>query len=238
MNEVGAGRSADRDEEAGTGGRFTLPEPSDIPVVGPLSWPDRLRLVAGAALLVVALVAVFTTAIPRGVVEAVGAADVEGALATMAVFAVVQGAVIALLARRRSGEVAVVPDPTVVSSPPPTAGEEFAAAFEEVDATAANDGSSAPDADADLRGELRETAVQVLERRPGWSREDGREAVADGRWTDDPFAAAYLGTSGSVYVPPLARLREWAAPGSREAYRARRAANELWRLAADEGGSR
>ncbi len=39
---------------------------------------------------------------------------------------------------------------------------------------------------------LETAAVNALVRRHGWSRERAREAVGDGEWTDDPYAAAFF----------------------------------------------
>lgn len=44
------------------------------------------------------------------------------------------------------------------------------------------------------QGRLRETAVQTLMRREHCSRSDAETRVAQGEWTDDDVAAAYLGT--------------------------------------------
>mgnify|MGYP006293582651 CR=1 FL=1 len=59
---------------------------------------------------------------------------------------------------------------------------------------------------AELRDEVRETAVTVLSRTGRLSTAAAREQLDDGRWTDDPQAASFF----SPVPPPLVvRLQEW-----------------------------
>jgi hypothetical protein len=57
---------------------------------------------------------------------------------------------------------------------------------------------------------LRKAAVQTLMRRKHCSRADARERVAEGTWTDDDVAAAYLGTYRTG-VPDKEAVRRTAA---------------------------
>jgi hypothetical protein len=75
-----------------------------------------------------------------------------------------------------------------------------------------------------LREDLRETAVDVLVAYRGYEREAAEDAVADGTWTDDRYAAEFFGTpqgsgdsireslAGSVYGEnPFAKRARHAA---------------------------
>lgn len=76
-----------------------------------------------------------------------------------------------------------------------------------------------------VRERLRASAVDVTMRSAGCSREEAERMVADGRWTDDPDAAAFLSESDPASVPELlqAGLRG-ETPSQR---RARRTAEEI-----------
>ncbi|MFB6129789.1 MAG: DUF58 domain-containing protein [Salinigranum sp.] len=64
-----------------------------------------------------------------------------------------------------------------------------------------------------LRRGLDAAAVAVLVRYHNLSVEEARERLADGTWTDDPYAAAFLGDD--LPPPPLGvRLRSLLTPGS------------------------
>ncbi|QLG29731.1 hypothetical protein HUG10_19185 (plasmid) [Halorarum halophilum] len=76
-----------------------------------------------------------------------------------------------------------------------------------------------------VRERLRTSAVDVTMRSEGCSREEAERMVADGRWTDDPDAAAFLSGSNPASFPELlgAGLRG-ETPSQR---RARRTAEEI-----------
>lgn len=81
---------------------------------------------------------------------------------------------------------------------------------------------------------LHETAVAVVQRRLDCSREDALERIEAGTWTDDPFAAAFLGGE-DVPAPPLVdRLRQAFRPESRFQRDARRTADAIAGLARGE----
>ena len=58
---------------------------------------------------------------------------------------------------------------------------------------------------AELRRRLRAVAVDVLVAHAGYDREDAREAVDEGTWTDDEAAAGYL--ADPVALPRRLRVR-------------------------------
>ncbi|QLG60379.1 DUF7269 family protein [Halorarum salinum] len=86
-----------------------------------------------------------------------------------------------------------------------------------------------------VRERLRACAVDVTMRSAGCGGEEARRRVDDGRWTDDPDAAAFLSSSGrSASLPTLLRAAlRGETPAQR---RARRAAEEVVARASDAGG--
>lgn len=92
------------------------------------------------------------------------------------------------------------------------------------------------DARADVRERVRATAVRAYARRHSVSRDDAREAVAAGAWTDDVVAAAFAGDERAPPLPLGERLRGWIHPDRAYQRRARRAVDAAHRLATE--GSR
>ncbi len=82
-----------------------------------------------------------------------------------------------------------------------------------------------------LRSELRDLAVAILVDR-GHDREAAERLVAAGRWTDDPRAAAFLGSDAPT-VPLRLRVRDWAE-GAGERRRAEHAVQAVAALAGEE----
>jgi hypothetical protein len=81
--------------------------------------------------------------------------------------------------------------------------------------------SGAPE---DVRQRLREAAIAVTARREGIDREAAASRVDRGEWTDDPVAAAFL---GSPRAPPAVRWREALSATPRTVSRARHTARVL-----------
>lgn len=87
-----------------------------------------------------------------------------------------------------------------------------------------------------LREEVADVAVETLQRRLGLTEGEARAALREGTWTDDPFAAAFL----SGQAPDVGRatlIREFVRSGTAFQHRARRAVDELYRLAAGGEGA-
>lgn len=84
-----------------------------------------------------------------------------------------------------------------------------------------------------LRAELRRGTVEALTAR-GHDRETAEATVDAGEWTDDPRAAAFLGTGG---LPLWMRVRDWASGEAdrRQAEAAAEALADLTVLASDAG---
>jgi hypothetical protein len=81
-----------------------------------------------------------------------------------------------------------------------------------------------------VREEMTEVATETLERRVGYTESEAETALEEGTWTDDPFAAAFF-TGGPPETDPISRARELFRSGSSFQHRARRAADEMYRLA-------
>lgn len=60
----------------------------------------------------------------------------------------------------------------------------------------------------EARMAVRATAARVLAARHGVSRDEAHERIREGTWTDDPRAAAFLGSG--VRLPLRLRLHDWA----------------------------
>ncbi|WP_232688762.1 DUF7269 family protein [Halobacterium zhouii] len=85
----------------------------------------------------------------------------------------------------------------------------------------------------DVRERVRETAVRAYARRHGVSREDARNSVAEGAWTDDVVAAAFAGDERAPRFPLRERLRGWVHPDRAYRRRAKRAVDAAHRLATE-----
>jgi hypothetical protein len=81
---------------------------------------------------------------------------------------------------------------------------------------------------AAVRERLETDAVAVLTRYEGLSEQRARDRLADGSWTDDPYAAAFFG-AGDPTVPLRERVRAALRDESRFQRRARHAVHELSR---------
>ncbi|MEZ3143158.1 hypothetical protein [Halobaculum sp. MBLA0143] len=79
------------------------------------------------------------------------------------------------------------------------------------------------------RERLTDAAVETLTTVRDVDETAARAAVADGSWTDDPRAAAYLADGETPTVSPTTRLRDWFA-GERRARRVRATARAIRRL--------
>ncbi|WP_135828537.1 DUF7269 family protein [Halorussus halobius] len=84
---------------------------------------------------------------------------------------------------------------------------------------------------ADLHDRIEEAAVTAVAERENCSREAARERVADGTWTDDIHAAAFLGGDDAPNVPLVDRLKLAASAESTFQLRLRRTADAVARTA-------
>ncbi|WP_137283735.1 DUF7269 family protein [Halorussus salinisoli] len=87
---------------------------------------------------------------------------------------------------------------------------------------------------ADLRETLEEAAFTAVADRENCSREQARELVAAGTWTDDAHAASFLGGPDAPTPPIFDRLKLAASSESPYQYRIRRAADAVARTAGVE----
>ena len=85
-----------------------------------------------------------------------------------------------------------------------------------------------------VRKRLEESAVAVVQRRLDCSREDARDRIEAGTWTDDPFAAAFLGGEDAPAPPLIDRLRHALSQESTFQRDARRTADAIADLARGE----
>jgi hypothetical protein len=96
------------------------------------------------------------------------------------------------------------PDPETVSTDRRTAGSDFDAALDRLRAGDTDD----PEVRARVRAEVHAVATAVLESATDDVDAPASDRLADGSWTDDPRAAAFLGED--VPQPPLSvRFRDW-----------------------------
>jgi hypothetical protein len=86
-----------------------------------------------------------------------------------------------------------------------------------------------------LREEVGRAAVATLQRRFEYTEGEANEAIRAGTWTDDPFAASFLNGRPPA-VGRAERVREFVRSGTVFQQRARRAVDEIYRLAEGEGG--
>lgn len=89
---------------------------------------------------------------------------------------------------------------------------------------------------ADLRETLEAAALTAVADRENCSREEARERVEAGTWTDDSHAAALLGGSDAPSPPLFDRLKVAASTESPFQYRIRRTADAIAREAGVEPG--
>lgn len=114
-------------------------------------------------------------------------------------------------------------DDTDGAAPGDPLGAEFDATLARIERMSSTElrRSDGPD---EIRRGLREAAIATVVRRAGVDRETAATRVDSGEWTDDPVAAAFL---GSPRAPPGVRLRERLSETPRTVSRARRTANVL-----------
>jgi len=89
---------------------------------------------------------------------------------------------------------------------------------------------------ADLRETLEAAALTAVADRENCSREEARQRVEAGTWTDDPHAAALLGGSDAPSPPLFDRLKIATSTESPFQYRIRRTADAIARKAGVEPG--
>jgi hypothetical protein len=77
---------------------------------------------------------------------------------------------------------------------------------------------------------LLDTAVRVVAEEHGVGTREAARRVREGRWTNDPRAAAFLSQDETPTVPPTTRLRDWLA-GKQTARQVRATAREIRRHA-------
>jgi hypothetical protein len=203
-------------------------------------WLSRGRLALGGLALAAGLALVVAPTGVIGAVESLATEEVRTAAAIVGGFAVVQALIAGALVRARSADPTTVPDPTTdadATDPGAIPGEgldESLSSYDEL-----TDGERAA-----VRERLRAAAVTAVAERRSCTRERAAAVVAEGAWTDDPSAAAYLaGRPGdedaagadpdpgpTARIPLSARLREWAGAGSSERVRATRAAEAIPRI--------
>jgi len=97
-------------------------------------------------------------------------------------------------------------------------GDDRVRAASAMDRTVSSAVEGSADALDTTRHALRDTAVAVLEHADA---DDPTAAVADGSWTDDRVAAAFLADDASY--PLLSRLRSWVDPAAARERRVERA---------------
>lgn len=183
----------------------------------------RMRLLVGsgvAALAIAYLIAVVPESAPGPVRSAVGvvrrpivaAIEGTGRDTVVTVLALVAGGY--ALARLGRGRTAPAVAPAFVDAPPeepqrsdPTAEEEFETELRRVTYWIDDPRRGGEE----IRDRLRACAVGVVER-TARSHEDADRAVAEGSWTDDRIAAAFLGDDPAPGYPLRARIRGWLRP--------------------------
>ncbi|WP_132057064.1 DUF308 domain-containing protein [Halorussus amylolyticus] len=87
---------------------------------------------------------------------------------------------------------------------------------------------------ADLRDALLDAAVSAVAHAENCSREDARERIDAGTWTDDVHAAAFLGGDDAPNPPFRSKLRLAFSTESVHQFRLRRAADAVARVAGVE----
>jgi uncharacterized repeat protein (TIGR01451 family) len=60
-----------------------------------------------------------------------------------------------------------------------------------------------------IRTELQDIAAEAVADREGCARETADARVRDGSWTDDPYAASFLGETGRARLPVRRRVLDW-----------------------------
>ncbi|MFC7138718.1 hypothetical protein ACFQMA_02565 [Halosimplex aquaticum] len=181
----------------------------------------RITATLGAILGVVGLVAIavpqITTPLPAGdgIVVAVGAVLVLGAAGQ--------------IQRRRATEpeYAETPDAELAVDLP-TPGDDLDRRLNRLALTRFSEAERHR-----LRKEVGEIAVATLQRRERCSADEAEQALAEGTWTDDPFAAAFF-TGRAPEASATDRVRELLHRESPFKRRGIRAIAEIERLLGDE----
>lgn len=84
-----------------------------------------------------------------------------------------------------------------------------------------------------VREEVTKVALETLQRRFDYGESEARQVLRAGSWTDDPFAASFF-TGKPPETDTISRARELVRSGTSFQHRARRAVDELYRLAEEE----
>ena len=84
---------------------------------------------------------------------------------------------------------------------------------------------------ADLHEALKATAITAVANRENCSREAARERIEAGTWTDDVYAASFLGGTEAPNPPLLARVKVAASGLSAHQFHIRRSADAVARVA-------
>jgi hypothetical protein len=167
-------------------------------------WFDRLGLAVGVSALVLAVVLAVAPGVASPVVDPEtverGPAD---AVATVVVLGTILIGVGIALRRQITAENWSDQVERQTREVPDTAVHGFDETLEQ--AVRAGNRESR----AEVRDQLRATAVDVLAATRDESTETARAAVETGEWTDDPVVTAFLGDAEAVAVPLRWRLYEW-----------------------------
>lgn len=175
-----------------------------------------------------AALGVALVALGLGLVAAPGLAPVAldaWAVALVGVVALLQGVNRMRERRRTPIDAEELPD-TERAQALPRPGEEFDAAIEGGDLDAMRSYS----ARKRVRERLEGAAVDALVRHRDLDEAAAREALTEGTWTDDPWAAAQFAGGFPDWTPLRVRLLGWTTR-RRHARRAVRAADEIARIA-------
>jgi hypothetical protein len=111
--------------------------------------------------------------------------------------------------------------------------ETLTAAGLDADVTRAIEGED--DAMATVRGELSAALRDVLVGHEGQAPESATALIADGTWTDDRTAGAFLADDGGPTYSVLARIRLWLDPDSERERRIARTVHSIERRATRGG---
>ena len=189
-----------------------------------MSAGRKIAGVLGAALAVLGLVAVFAPGL-------LGSLPTDRALVFVLGVLLVLGGVREINRRRTTEQLAAeTPDAETITELP-TPGDAFDGRFAQLTRTRYRVTERER-----IREELAELTEETLVRRQGLSPAEARAAMSEGRWTDDPFAAAMF-SSGAPQIGPVARVREFFGSKSAFYHRVERVAAELARLVDDPQGA-
>jgi hypothetical protein len=185
-----------------------------------VSRTRRIGYALGVVLVAVGLVAVFVPGFARGFGTSPKLLTVVGGIALL-------GAVAAVSARLRTDDAeGERPTPERKQSHP-TPGDEFDEQLASLTPRGRRQGAGERRA---VRDRLDTVAVSVLVR-DGVSEAVARERLAEGTWTDDPYAAAFFAEERATDAPLEERLRAAFSSEPNMRKRARHAVSALTRIA-------